>query len=123
MISRCDLRVRRVPNSSCSIRREYPATSAAKIAASRLSTRCSCGRIVPSLRPSTILERPRLGDKCVGNGGAYVQNSFINLPEMHDGSITVVDLETGKAIRSIDTLEEKGLTPNNIALLLGGPAH
>jgi DNA-binding beta-propeller fold protein YncE len=54
---------------------------------------------------------------------AYVQNSFINLPEMHDGSITVVDLETGKAIRSIDTLKEKGLTPNNITLLLGGFMH
>jgi DNA-binding beta-propeller fold protein YncE len=54
---------------------------------------------------------------------AYVQNSFINLPEMHDGSITVVDLETGKVIRSIDTLKEKGLTPNNIALLLGGHPH
>lgn len=54
---------------------------------------------------------------------AYVQNSFINLPEMHDGSISVVDLETGKVVRSIDTLKQKGLTPNNIALLLGGQAH
>jgi len=54
---------------------------------------------------------------------AYVQNSFINLPEMHDGSITVVDLETGQAVRSIDTLKEKGLTPNNITLLAGGHTH
>ena len=54
---------------------------------------------------------------------AYVQNSFINLPDMHDGSISVVDLETGKVVRSIDTLKEKGLTPNNISLLSGGGAH
>jgi hypothetical protein len=54
---------------------------------------------------------------------AYVQNSFINLPEMHDGSISVVDLESGKLVRSIDTLKEKGLTPNNIALLSGGHTH
>lgn len=54
---------------------------------------------------------------------AYVQNSFINLPEMHDGSISVVDLGTGKVVRSIDTLKAKGLTPNNIALLLGGQPH
>jgi hypothetical protein len=32
-------------------------------------------------------------------------------------------LETGKAIRSIDTLKEKGLTPNNITLLAGGHTH
>jgi DNA-binding beta-propeller fold protein YncE len=54
---------------------------------------------------------------------AYVQNSFINLPDMHDGTISVVDLETGKVIRSIDTLKEKGFTPNNISLLLGGHTH
>jgi DNA-binding beta-propeller fold protein YncE len=54
---------------------------------------------------------------------AYVQNSFINLPEMHDGSISVVDLEAGKVIRSINTLKEKGLTPNNISLLTGGHSH
>jgi DNA-binding beta-propeller fold protein YncE len=54
---------------------------------------------------------------------AYVQNSFINLPEMHDGSITVVDLEAGKAVRTIDTLKEKGLTPNNISLLTGSHTH
>jgi DNA-binding beta-propeller fold protein YncE len=51
---------------------------------------------------------------------AFVQNSFINLPGMHDGSITVVDLQRGEAIASIDTLKRRGLTPNNIALLSGG---
>ncbi len=54
---------------------------------------------------------------------AYVQNSFINLPDMHDGSISVVDLETGRVVRSIDTLKDKGLTPNNISLLSGGHSH
>lgn len=54
---------------------------------------------------------------------AFVQNSFINLPDMHDGSISVVDLETGKVVDSIDTLKDRGLTPNNISLLLGGHAH
>jgi DNA-binding beta-propeller fold protein YncE len=51
---------------------------------------------------------------------AFVQNSFINLPGMHDGSITVVDLERGIAVGSIDTLKRDGLTPNNIALLNPG---
>ncbi len=54
---------------------------------------------------------------------AYVQNSFINLPEMHDGSVTVVDLEAGKVVRSIDTLKDQGLTPNNISLMSGSHAH
>ena len=51
---------------------------------------------------------------------AYVQNSFINLPGLHDGSITVVDLERGAAVASIDTLKREGLTPNNIILLAPG---
>lgn len=54
---------------------------------------------------------------------AFVQNSFINLPDMHDGSISVVDLQTGKVVRSINTLKDRGLTPNNISLLLSGHAH
>jgi DNA-binding beta-propeller fold protein YncE len=53
---------------------------------------------------------------------AFVQNSFLNLPGLHDGSITVVDLERGEAVGSIDTLKRQGLTPNNITLLAGG-AH
>jgi DNA-binding beta-propeller fold protein YncE len=48
---------------------------------------------------------------------AFVQNSFINLPGMRDGSITVVDLTKGKAIAQIDTLKNQGFNPNCIVLL------
>lgn len=54
---------------------------------------------------------------------AFVQNSFINLPEMHDGSISVVDLNGGRLVASIDTLKNKGLTPNNVALFPEGAAR
>jgi hypothetical protein len=47
----------------------------------------------------------------------FVQNSFLNLPGMSDGSITIVDLVKGKAIGSIDTLKEQGFNPNSIVLL------
>ncbi|MFT7027198.1 MAG: DNA-binding beta-propeller fold protein YncE [Paracoccaceae bacterium] len=47
----------------------------------------------------------------------FVQNSFINLPDMRDGSVTVVDLEKGEAIASVDTLKNAGLNPNVIVLL------
>ena len=52
---------------------------------------------------------------------AFVQNSFVNLPEMNDGSITVIDLEKGEKIGSIDTLKRQGLNPNSIALLPAKP--
>lgn len=48
---------------------------------------------------------------------AFVQNSFINLPGMSDGSVTVVDLEKQKAIDTIDTFKSSGLNPNLIVLL------
>jgi hypothetical protein len=48
---------------------------------------------------------------------AFVQNAFINLPGMNDGSITVVDLETMETIGTIDTLKNMGLNPNLIVLL------
>jgi DNA-binding beta-propeller fold protein YncE len=48
---------------------------------------------------------------------AFVQNSFVNLPEMNDGSISLIDLEKGEKIGSIDTLKRQGLNPNSIALL------
>jgi hypothetical protein len=48
---------------------------------------------------------------------AFVQNSFINLPGMSDGSITVVDLAKGEAIGSIDTLKDQGFAPNSLVLL------
>jgi DNA-binding beta-propeller fold protein YncE len=48
---------------------------------------------------------------------AFVQNSLLNLPGMSEGSITVVDLDSGKVLDSIDTFREQGLTPNCIVLL------
>ena len=48
---------------------------------------------------------------------AYVQNSFLNLPGMSDGSITVVDLTKGEVVGSINTLKDSGFNPNSIVLL------
>lgn len=47
---------------------------------------------------------------------AYVQNSLLNIEGMNDGSISVIDLETGEKIDSIDTFKDAGLTINTIAL-------
>ena len=47
----------------------------------------------------------------------FVQNSFINLPGMRDGSISVVDLKTHKVVASMDTLKNMGFNPNCIVLL------
>lgn len=47
----------------------------------------------------------------------FVQNSFLNLEGMSDGSITVVDVLKGEVVRSIDTLKEQGFNPNCIVLL------
>lgn len=47
---------------------------------------------------------------------AYVQNSLLNIEGMNDGSISVIDLETGKKIDSIDTFKNAGLTINTIVL-------
>lgn len=47
----------------------------------------------------------------------FVQNTLLNLPGMDDGSVTVVDLQTGKAAASMDTLKMQGLNPNSIVLL------
>ena len=47
----------------------------------------------------------------------FVQNSFLNLPEMRDGSITVIDLVKGEPIASVDTLKNQGFNPNSIVLL------
>ena len=53
------------------------------------------------------------------NDGRYgfVQNSLLNLPGMSDGSVTVIDLQAQKVVRSMDTLKEKGWNPNLIVLL------
>lgn len=48
---------------------------------------------------------------------AFVQNSFLNLPDMDDGSITVVDLHKLEKKSTIDTLKNQGLNPNCILLL------
>jgi DNA-binding beta-propeller fold protein YncE len=48
---------------------------------------------------------------------AFVQNSFLNLPGMADGSITVIDLAEGEVVASMDTLKDAGLNPNLIVLL------
>jgi hypothetical protein len=52
-----------------------------------------------------------------GGRYAFVQNSFLNLPGMSDGSITVVDLAKREVIGSWDTLKENGFNPNSIVLL------
>lgn len=48
---------------------------------------------------------------------AFVQNSFINLPDMSDGSVSVVDLERGEVVASMDTLKNAGFNPNSLTLL------
>jgi DNA-binding beta-propeller fold protein YncE len=48
---------------------------------------------------------------------AFVQNALLNLPGMSDGSVTVVDLQSGKVVTSMDTLKNAGLNPNSIVLL------
>ncbi len=48
---------------------------------------------------------------------AFVQNSFLNLPNMDDGSITVIDLEKMEKKASIDTLKNLGFKPNCILML------
>jgi hypothetical protein len=53
----------------------------------------------------------------LGEQYAFVQNSFLNLPDMDDGSISVIDLEKLKKIATIDTLKEQGFNPNCIVLL------
>ncbi|WP_373184758.1 YncE family protein [Halopseudomonas sp.] len=47
----------------------------------------------------------------------FVQNSFINLPDMSDGSVSVVDLQRGEVVASMDTLKNAGFNPNSLTLL------
>ena len=44
----------------------------------------------------------------------FVQNSFLNLDGMCDGSITVIDLKNDKVLGNIDTLKAAGFNPNCI---------
>ncbi|MGZ5069020.1 MAG: YncE family protein [Methylobacter sp.] len=48
---------------------------------------------------------------------AIVQNSFLNLPDMSDGSITVVDLKKLEVKATIDTFKKQGLNPNCIIMM------
>jgi DNA-binding beta-propeller fold protein YncE len=48
---------------------------------------------------------------------AFVQNSFLNLPQMDDGSISVIDLVKMEKKTSIDTLKNQGFNPNCIVML------
>ncbi|MDD5580930.1 MAG: YncE family protein [Methylobacter sp.] len=48
---------------------------------------------------------------------AFVENNFLNLPEMDDGSITVIDLQKMEKKTSIDTLKKMGLNPHDIYML------
>ncbi len=48
---------------------------------------------------------------------AWVQNSFINLPGMSEGSISVVDMKSLTVIDTINTFVENGFNPNCIVLL------
>lgn len=47
----------------------------------------------------------------------FVQNSFLNLEGMSDGSITVIDLKNNKVLGNIETLKAQGFNPNCIMLL------
>ena len=48
---------------------------------------------------------------------AFVQNSLLNLPDLSDGSITVIDLQKQAVVGTIDSLKQRGYNPNCIVLL------
>lgn len=48
---------------------------------------------------------------------AWVQNSFINLPGMSEGSISVVDMQSLTVVDTINTFIENGFNPNCMVLL------
>ena len=48
---------------------------------------------------------------------AFVQNALLNLPGLSDGSVTVVDLEKGEVVASMDSLKNAGFNPNSLVLL------
>jgi len=75
-----------------------------------------------------ILKPKLLKTVPVGNGAhhvafspderlAFVQNNFLGLPGMDDGSVTVIDIEKEEVVKSMDTLKNQGLNPNSIVLL------
>ena len=48
---------------------------------------------------------------------AWVQNSFINLPGMSEGSISVIDMQSLTVVDTINTFIENGFNPNCMVLL------
>jgi len=78
---------------------------------------------------SENIAKPKLMKSVAAGGGAhhvavtqdqrygFVQNALLNLPGMSDGAITVVDLESGEVVASMDTLKDAGFNPNSIILL------
>lgn len=48
---------------------------------------------------------------------AFVQNNFLNLPEMNDGSISVIDLHKLNKLSDINTLKDKGWKANSIIMM------
>lgn len=48
---------------------------------------------------------------------AFVENNFLDLPGMNDGSITVIDLKTLSVKTTIDTFKDQGLNPNCIVMM------
>lgn len=48
---------------------------------------------------------------------AFVQNALLNLPGLSDGSVTVIDLQKGAVVASMDTLKNGGFNPNSLVLL------
>lgn len=48
---------------------------------------------------------------------AFVQNNLLGLPEMSDGSISVIDLQTFQPIANINTLKSQDLNPSSIVLM------
>ena len=48
---------------------------------------------------------------------AFVQNSFLNLPDMSDGSISVIDLNKQELKATINTLKDQGFNPNCIIMM------
>lgn len=46
-----------------------------------------------------------------------VNNALLNLPGLSDGTLTVVDLQKGEVVATIETFTENGYNPNSIVLL------
>jgi len=47
----------------------------------------------------------------------FVQNSLLNLPDMSDGSVSVIDLQQNKVVAQVDVLKKAGFNPNCIIMM------